>query len=271
MPPEKFGTLSERGPTIVVEPTRIVGRLIRAGGGSIDVDRPLSRTLGGYAIYFSRGNTFSIERDSVWDHGRRLSVVNPFESHSLRRCEGLRTILIEPESVCSAFMAEGRWIEGNAANAAWMERIDFGFAEWERRGRVPDRPVDETFFGGPLPELRLDPRIKIVVRYLARNPSWTVTELAAMTGLSPSRLTHLFRDQLAIPIRSFRAWKRARNSIALTISEPILMRAALDAGYSDEAHFSRSMRKYFGQHANLMRRHWREAMVLRNPVPMLAG
>ena len=251
----------------MVEPTRIVGRLVNAGGGRIDMDQPLSRTLGGYAIYISRGHPFSIERNGVWDLSHRLAVVQPFESHCLRRCEGLRTILIEPESVCSAFMMDGRWIDGAAANTGWMERIDCGFAEWERLGKAPDRPVNETFFGGPLPEPRLDPRIGLVASRLARDPGWTVTELAALTGLSPSRLTHLFSEQLGIPIRSFRAWKRARNSIALTISEPILLRAALDAGYSDEAHFSRSMRKYFGQHAHLMRRHWRQAMVLRNPMP----
>lgn len=126
--------------------------------------------------------------------------------------------------------------------------------------------MDELVFGANLPKRQLDSRIADVIEAISAWPSGPqshVVMLARQVSLSTSRLSHLFRDQLGIPIRSFRAWKLVRNSMALAASEPVLLNAALDAGYADEPHYSRSMRKYFGQHAHLMQRHWRHAMTFR--------
>lgn len=252
--------------SILVEPRRIVGRTLQTGSVGIETERPIERILGGYAVYFSADLPFAVDRGSGWERDRALVVVRPYQRHRLLRCHGLRTILIEPETVCPAFMEEPHWQQGTKANGLWMERIRTGFDEWERLGTIPDRSIDEIVFGQDLPPRQLDPRIAKVAEAIAASPSSSasVSLLARRAGLSESRLSHLFRAQLGIPIRSFRAWKRLRNAMALTASEPILLNAALDAGYSDEPHFSRSMRKYFGQHAHLMQRHWRSAMTFRS-------
>ena len=252
--------------TILVEPKRIVGRTLLSEFVNIEPERPIKRLLGGYVAYFSVDLPFAIDRGNGWEVSHRLVLMRPYERHWLRRCQGLRTILIEPESVCTLFMDDERWIAGTDANRDWVARIEHGFDEWERLGIVPDRSVDQLVFGADLPPRQIDPRIAEVAELIsACASSYSVIELARQAGISTSRLSHLFRDQLGIPIRSFRAWKRLRNSIALAASEPILLNAALDAGYADEPHYSRSMRKYFGQHAHLMQRHWRHAMAFRAP------
>jgi AraC-like DNA-binding protein len=253
---------------ILVEPKRIVGRTLRSAFVNIEAERPISRLLGGYVVYFSSDLPFAIDRGRGWEREHKLVLVFPYQPHRLLRCEGLRSVLIEPESVCPNFMADDRWIEGTPTNRAWTERIEQGFKEWARLGTVPERTVDELIFGCNLPARALDPRVSYVVEAIAGCPSGPEAQavtLARQTGLSTSRLSHLFREQLNIPIRSFRAWKRVRNSMALTANEPVLINAALDAGYADEPHYSRSMRKYFGQHAHLMQRHWRHAMTFRAP------
>lgn len=252
--------------TILVEPTRIVGRTHVRDDIDIEPDRPLDRLLGGYAVYYSPERDFAIDRGDGWKSDHRLVVVEPYAKHRLRRCEGLLTILIEPESVSPEMMRDERWAKGSHSNMRWLARIERGFADWAHLGTVPACSIDEMVFGETLMSRMLDPRIATVVDRIASCPYGersSVTALAAHTNLSTSRLSHLFREQLDIPIRSFRAWKRARSAIALTVTEPVLLRAALDAGYADEAHFSRSMRKYFGQHANVMSRHWRRTMKFR--------
>jgi AraC-like DNA-binding protein len=252
--------------TILVEPTRIVGRTHVRDDIDIEPDRPLDRILGGYALYYSPERDFALDRGGGWENDHRLVVVNPYHRHRLLRCEGLLTILIEPESVSPEMMRDERWTRGNNANQRWLARIERGFADWTQLGTIPACSIDEMVFGETLMTRNLDPRIAAVVDRIASCPFGhrsSVTALAALTDLSNSRLSHLFREQFGIPIRSFRAWKRARRAIALTVSEPVLLRAALDAGYADEAHFSRSMRKYFGQRANVMSRHWRRTMKFR--------
>lgn len=254
---------------ILVEPKRIVGRTLRSALVNIEPERPISRLLGGYVVYFSVDLPFAINRGQGWEKDCQLVLVPPYQPHQLLRCEGLRSVLLEPESVCPDFMADDRWKEGTPANRAWSERIEHGFDYWERLGTVPERTVDEMIFGYNLPSRELDPRVFYVVEAIAACPSGPeahAINLARQAGLSTSRLSHLFREQVDIPIRSFRAWKRVRNSMALTASEPVLLNAALDAGYADEPHYSRSMRKYFGQHAHLMQRHWRQAMTFRTTV-----
>lgn len=256
---------------ILVEPKRIVGRTLASESVNIETDRPISRLLGGYIAYFSVDRPFALDRGRGWERQDTLALVRPYEPHRLMRCEGMRSVLIEPESVCASVMEEDeRWANGTEANRNWVARIKRGFEEWEWLGILPDRSVDEMVFGENLPRRRLDPRIEYAVEAvcaLPSDPASSVVTLARRTELSTSRLSHLFRDQLGIAIRSFRAWKRVRNSMELTVGEPILLNAALDAGYADESHYSRSMRRYFGQHAHLMHRHWRDAMTFRFPPP----
>jgi AraC-like DNA-binding protein len=235
---------------ILVEPTRIVGRTLQSDGVAIEVAQPISRLLGGYVAYFSMDLPFAVDRGRGWEQGHALVLLQPYQQHRLRRCHGLRTILIEPESVCPTIMDDDRWRTGTAANARWIASMQRGFDEWERLGIIPDRSVDQLVFGRDLPSRKLDQRIAAIVDILAKHPSRresSVTALAQRAGISPSRLSHLFREEIGIPIRSFRAWKRIRNSMALAASEPVLLNAALDAGYADEPHFSRSMRTLWPQ------------------------
>lgn len=258
--------------TILFEPKRIVGRL-RSDRVAIDPAQPVSRLLGGYIAYFSADLPFAVDRGKGWEWGHPLILVRPYEKHQLLRCHGLRSILIEPESVCPAAMESECWTPGTAAYQHWVARIEHGFHEWEHLASIPNRSIDELVFGHDLPSRKLDGRIAAAIDTLAALPSShraSVTALAQGAGLSQSRLSHLFRDEIGVSVRSFRAWKRIRKSIALTANEPILLHAALDAGYADEPHYSRSMRKYFGQHAHLIQRHWRDAMTFRFDTAVIA-
>lgn len=70
---------------------------------------------------------------------------------------------------------------------------------------------------------------------------------AAHAGISPSRLTHLFTEQIGIPFRKFVLWLRLRRVVDLVSEGANLTEAAHGAGFSDSAHLSKVFRTNFGQ------------------------
>lgn len=74
----------------------------------------------------------------------------------------------------------------------------------------------------------------------------SVDAIASRVGLSPSRLIHLFSDQVGTPIRSYARWLRLKRAASMVIAGKSITDAAHHAGFSDAAHFSRTFRSSFG-------------------------
>jgi len=73
-----------------------------------------------------------------------------------------------------------------------------------------------------------------------------VREFAEEAGLSESRLSHLFRTHVGVPLRTYRRWLRLRAGVLFGLSGWDLAAAANEAGFSDQADFSRACREAFG-------------------------
>ncbi|MEU0670652.1 AraC family transcriptional regulator [Streptomyces lavendulocolor] len=73
-----------------------------------------------------------------------------------------------------------------------------------------------------------------------------LTELAAAVGISPSRLGHLFADQLGLAYPAWRRWMCLRRAVEAVRAEATLTDAAHEAGFADSAHLSRTCRAMFG-------------------------
>jgi len=121
--------------------------------------------------------------------------------------------------------------EGGNAEVAWSTcRTALGL------GSSAARPVN------------LDPRIEQVIGIIRGEPdrSHALEPLAAAVHISPSRLIHLFREQVGIPIRRFTVWSRVRQVVHLAVDGATLTEAAHAAGFSDTAHMSNTLRQMFG-------------------------
>ena len=94
-----------------------------------------------------------------------------------------------------------------------------------------ERRLDRLLAPGP-EETHLDPRIQKIVELIRNEPdrNYSQGELAASLGLSPSRLLHLFSEQLGVPYRRFRMWKRLMLSFELLHEQDNMTLAALDFG-----------------------------------------
>lgn len=112
-----------------------------------------------------------------------------------------------------------------------------------------DRVLERLACGSPREPRVLHP---CVVETLARLPSMvrfgpvTLAGVAADVGLSPSRLAHLFRDQVGTSWRAHVRWVRLSVAMRSVASGSGLTEAAHAAGFSDAGHFSRTFRTMFG-------------------------
>jgi AraC-like DNA-binding protein len=94
----------------------------------------------------------------------------------------------------------------------------------------------------------LDRRITRALEHLDSRVGYRVrlAEVAAEIALSHSRLEHLFREQVGISISRYMLWSRTRAALMLMATRKSLTEVALEVGFSDSAHLSRTFRKMIG-------------------------
>jgi len=119
---------------------------------------------------------------------------------------------------------------------------------WQDQGRSIDAELDGLVLGKALSRVVVDERIAGVVSRLRLDPSlaWQAADAAAHCGLSPSRFMHLFKADMGMGWRDFRAWTRARAMLARVQSGRNLTQLALSLGYPDATHFSHAIRQITG-------------------------
>lgn len=98
------------------------------------------------------------------------------------------------------------------------------------------------------PRVPSDPRVLAAVEYIRRKVDRpvTLTEVAQVANLSPSRLRHLFVQETGMPLRTYVLWRRLLHVWTLLMQGETLSAAAHAAGFADSAHLSRTARTMFG-------------------------
>jgi AraC-like DNA-binding protein len=94
----------------------------------------------------------------------------------------------------------------------------------------------------------IDPRIARIVSLIRDEPdrNHSQKELGEALGLSPSRVLHLFSDEIGVPYRRYRMWKRLWLAAERLHASDNMTIAAVDSGFADATHFSHAFRDTFG-------------------------
>ena len=102
--------------------------------------------------------------------------------------------------------------------------------------------------GAALPNTAVDRRIQAVVDHLRSTPSPPpkVEDLIEVAHLSESRLQHLFREQVGVPIRRYLLWHRILTAMSLLAEGASVTDAAHAAGFADGAHLTRTTHRMNG-------------------------
>jgi AraC-like DNA-binding protein len=93
----------------------------------------------------------------------------------------------------------------------------------------------------------IDSRIELIISQInEKGESIQFTELLQLSSLSSSRLIHLFKKEVGIPIRRYILWCKTKRALAAIASGTTIKAAASMAGFTDAAHFNKSFLSMFG-------------------------
>ncbi|MCF6348345.1 MAG: helix-turn-helix transcriptional regulator [Flavobacteriaceae bacterium] len=120
----------------------------------------------------------------------------------------------------------------------------------------PEKVIDFSFFTEVLeiPIIHtgiteIDSRIKNVIELIKSNleeGQISSDTLAKSIFLSESRFSHLFKEQIGIPVRRYILWCRIQEALKELLKGNNFTKSAHAAGFSDSAHFSRTFSEMFG-------------------------
>jgi AraC-like DNA-binding protein len=100
-----------------------------------------------------------------------------------------------------------------------------------------------------LSDRRRDPQIDEGIQWLARHPHVRVEQLSRRLGISARQLQRRFANAVGYGPKMFQSvlrFQRLLNLFGQTAPTRSLACAALDAGYSDQAHMTREVRRFSG-------------------------
>lgn len=195
-------------------------------------------------VLASFGSGLEITGEDGQPHSCRAVVVPSMARHAIHSgaANGL-VVHVDP----SVWAVRGpttdsprEWIE---AGEALMEDVWAEGDPWQAAlvlaGRLAARPAPARMHPA------LADAIRLVGQRLEDGPL-RLADVAAEVGLSPSRLSHLFRAQTGLPFRAYVRWQRLWRAASASAEGASITDAAHRAGFADGAHLSRVCMRTFG-------------------------
>ncbi len=210
------------------------------------------RTMGCWNLYAAPRGEISVRLAQGPWQSSRLAIVAPYQPHQVdTHSQAIYSVKLEAESVDPASLPP-ELLLGDAGHGpallahlrACCDQLCGGGGDLDLRSL----DFDQLFFGRTVPGRALDRRIASVLGRIKAHPcgSLSAEECAESVHLSFSRFLHLFKQEVGVPFRAFRTWKRARSLLHYINREASLATVALDTGYPDSTHFSHSIRHVYG-------------------------
>jgi AraC-like DNA-binding protein len=98
--------------------------------------------------------------------------------------------------------------------------------------------------------VRMHPKVNQVLKHLrarlGKGEDFSLKTLAAVSGLSRSRLMHVFTESVGVPLRPYILWLRLQRGSCELMNGATATEAAHVAGFSDAAHLTRTFRRMLG-------------------------
>lgn len=194
------------------------------------------------------------------ENGRELVtrgvIIRPNAPHHVVSSDSWRAVLLFDAQTQFAQQIKQRFLTNTAVHSLSEEDLEFchvQLSEFSTRAQSIENAdcaisaiIDRL--AGPIEYAEANPRIDkaLTIIHRAGGKELTLSDLAAQVFLSESRLSHLFKQEVGIPIQRYLLWYKVMQT-AFNIGRGMsLTEAAEEAGFADSAHFSRSFRAMFG-------------------------
>ena len=179
----------------------------------------------------------------------RVVLIPPDRPHEINA--GTAPILViywEPQSQDYPFEDCGPTVQAFPVNAHGLSALVTLGPDRSDPTQAWARCVSALGLTGGQSNKDLDPRVAATLERIRSAPaeSHTLQSLAAAVHLSPSRLRHVFSEQVGVALRRFVVWTRVRHAVRLALTGASLTEAAHAAGFADAAHMSHTFRRMFG-------------------------
>jgi AraC-like DNA-binding protein len=178
----------------------------------------------------------------------RVIVVPPNVRHATGALGWSAAVFLEPGSRGTPWRETGRAyaIDGVQARrlvglvneAMSSSRVDIGC--------FVDQVARATFAPAP-PTRSLDARVNTALAAISRDVDVDLRLLAAALRVSLDRLTHVVSEQTGMPPRRHALWHRVLRVLDAGARPVTLAAAAVEAGFADHAHMTRSFRRFLGR------------------------
>jgi AraC-like DNA-binding protein len=181
-------------------------------------------------------------------------VVEPDQPHAfVDERDHVLIAFVDPESTAGESLKARRAVPGQSRDLRTLSRMLASLRpeNWSRAEETVHR-ILSSVCDSPIARPMSWWRHPAVDAALLRLPSLVeagtldVATLADEVGLSVSRLTHIFTDEIGVPLRSYARWMRLVNAVEFLANGQSVTAAAHAAGFADAAHFTRTFRSMFG-------------------------
>ena len=196
----------------------------------------------------------------------RFAVIPHDAPHRIDDCGGLQAIIyLEPECILSTILKEKYFPSGETRKLDFqiirpfidmLLKLEKEIHPCHKAKNLLDN-IAISLTGDYSPNRILDKRIKKVIDICKNSPDKQIQTrfLAKKVNLSEGRLTHLFKQQVGIPIRRYLLWLRLSDALMELSQGGTFTEAAHHAGFSDAAHLSRTYRQMYGNSLYDLARH----------------
>jgi AraC-like DNA-binding protein len=170
--------------------------------------------------------------------------------------EWVGTLLINPETAVAHtlrphYLANHPFFQLDNSTTTKIQSLLFSIC----RMNVSSAEVNEIWEGitavlnlNPPPVPAIDPRIQEALKIVEEQEAYKISaqKLADQLALSQSRMAHLFKEDLGIPLRRYLLWHKLLAGLQAASEGQSLTEAAHNAGFTDLAHFSHTCHTMFG-------------------------
>ena len=175
------------------------------------------------------------------EHGRYVEaecvLIDPLTPHRVVPGQKAKLIYIEPGKRMGPDAVELLRPVRSAKSLAIVSSTE-GLRFWSIWLSTP-APLLESI------DARLSATLEFIEGALAYGPV-PLQIAASQAQLSPDRFRHLFADQMGLTFRRYVLWRRLRLASTYLMDGQDVTTAAHAAGFSDAAHFARTIKSTFG-------------------------
>ncbi|MBX3247772.1 MAG: helix-turn-helix transcriptional regulator [Myxococcales bacterium] len=116
-----------------------------------------------------------------------------------------------------------------------------------RDARDVQRELSRRLVDDQASRRREDRRVRVMRERLDGDPSFELAELARAVGLSPWHASRVFAEVTGLPPKTYALWRKLLAAYAAQSEGASIATAASLAGFADQAHYTRTARRFMGQ------------------------